>query len=98
MARIKHTKAIDGNPRGARKQLMLISKLQNRIKDKKAVAAANASSTYGTKKMARRMKQKPYLVSSSMTTSRKGVDNEQQQQDPDLPAKKRRYAMIDRVC
>ena len=34
MARIKHTKSLDANPRAAKKQLMLINKLKNRIKEK----------------------------------------------------------------
>lgn len=34
MARVKHTKSIEANPRGAKKQLKLISKLQSRMKQK----------------------------------------------------------------
>jgi histone H3/H4 len=34
MARIKHSKALEANPRAAQKQLILLSKLKNRIKQK----------------------------------------------------------------
>ena len=45
MARIKHSKALDANPRAAKKQLVLLSKLKNRIKQKANITATSTATT-----------------------------------------------------
>ena len=44
MARIKHTKAIEANPRAAKKQLMLISKLKEKRKKQQHPSTSSSKS------------------------------------------------------